>query len=78
MAMAGMGVVPMVLRGPIPIRTSWGHTHPRSHPTVEPLDMDHWLHILEQKFQLLNVTGEQKVRFAAQQLLGSTSAWWDT
>ena len=21
---------------------------------------------------------EQKVRFAAQQLLGSTSAWWDT
>jgi hypothetical protein len=24
------------------------------------------------------VTDEQKVRFAAQQLLGSTSAWWDT
>ena len=40
--------------------------------------MEHWLRILEQKFQLLNVTDEQKVRFAAQQLLGSTSAWWDT
>jgi hypothetical protein len=24
------------------------------------------------------VTNEQKVRFATQQLLGSTSAWWDT
>ena len=40
--------------------------------------MEHWLRILEQKFQLLNVTDEQKVRFTAQQLLGSTSAWWDT
>ena len=46
--------------------------------TAEPLDAEHWLHILEQKFQLLNVTDEQKVRFAAQQLLGSASAWWDT
>ena len=40
--------------------------------------MEHWLHIMEQKFQLLNVTDEQKVRFASQQLLGSASAWWDT
>jgi len=24
------------------------------------------------------VVDEQKVRFAAQQLLGSASAWWDT
>ena len=46
--------------------------------TAEPLDMEHWLHILEQKFQLLNVTDEQKVRFAGHQLLGSASAWWDT
>jgi len=29
-------------------------------------------------FQLLTVTEEQKVRFTAQQLLGSASAWWDT
>ena len=40
--------------------------------------MEHWLHILEQKFQLLNMTDEQKVCFAAQQLLGLASAWWDT
>ena len=47
-------------------------------PTTEPLDVEHWLRILEQKFQLLKVTDEQKVHFASQQLLGSTSAWWDT
>ena len=47
-------------------------------PKAEPLDAEHWLHILEQKFLLLTVTDEQKVRFAAQQLLGSASAWWDT
>ena len=35
-------------------------------PTAEPLDMDHWLRILEQKFLLLTVTEEQKVRFVAQ------------
>ena len=28
---AGNGVVPAVPRGPIPIKTSWGHTRPRSH-----------------------------------------------
>ena len=44
-------------------------------PTAEPLDAEHWLHILEQKFLLFTVTEEQKVRFVAQQLLGSTSAW---
>jgi hypothetical protein len=47
-------------------------------PTAEPLDAEHWLRVLEQKFMLLTVTDEQKVRFAAQQLLGSASAWWDT
>ena len=45
---------------------------------AEPLDAEHWLHILEQKFLLLNMADEQKVRFAAQQLLGSMSDWWDT
>ena len=47
-------------------------------PTAEPLDVEHWLRILEQKFLLLTVTDEQKVCFATQQLLGSASAWWDT
>ena len=27
---------------------------------------------------MLTITDEQRVRFAAQQLLGSASAWWDT
>jgi hypothetical protein len=54
-------------------------THPPMFTsTAEPLDVEHWLRILEQKFQLLMVTDEQKVRFAAQQLLGSACAWWDT
>jgi hypothetical protein len=39
-------------------------------PTAEPLDAEHWLHVLEQKFLLLLVTDEQKVRFDAQQLFG--------
>ena len=43
---------------------------------AETLDVEHWLRILEQKFLLLTVTDEQKVRFVAQQLLGSASAWW--
>ena len=51
---------------------------PMFKPTAKPLDAEHWLRILEQKFQLITVTKEQKVRFVAQQLLGSTSAWWDT
>jgi hypothetical protein len=45
---------------------------------AEPLDVEHWLRVLEQKFLLPTVTDEQKVCFAAQQLLGSMSAWWDT
>ena len=47
-------------------------------PSAEPLDAEHWLCILEQKFLLLTITDEQKVRFVAQQLLGLASAWWDT
>jgi hypothetical protein len=35
-------------------------------PTAEPLYVEHWLRVLEQKFLLLTVTDEQKVRFAAQ------------
>ena len=42
-------------------------THPPTFtPSDEPLDAEHWLHILEQKFLLLDVADEQKVRFAAQ------------
>ena len=42
-------------------------THPATFTlTAEPLDVEHWLRILEQKFQLLTITKEQKVRFVAQ------------
>jgi hypothetical protein len=34
-------------------------------PTAKPLDMEHWLRVLEQKFLLLT-SDEQKVHFAAQ------------
>jgi hypothetical protein len=47
-------------------------------PNAEPLDAEHWLRVLEQKFLLLTVSDEQKVRFAVQKLLGSASAWWVT
>ena len=41
-------------------------THrPTFTPSDEPLDAEHWLRILEQKFLLLDVADEQKVRFAA-------------
>jgi hypothetical protein len=35
-------------------------------PTAEPLNVEHWLRVLDQKFLLLMVTDEQRVRFAAQ------------
>jgi len=51
-------------------------THPPTFtPSDEPLEAEHWLRTLKQKFLLLDVTDEQKVRFAAQQLLGSAGAW---
>jgi hypothetical protein len=38
---------------------------PTFKPTAEPLDAEHWLRVLEQKFLLLTVTDEQRVCFAA-------------
>jgi hypothetical protein len=35
-------------------------------PTAEPLDAEHWLRVLKQKFLLLTMTNEQEVRFATQ------------
>jgi hypothetical protein len=42
----------------------------------ELLEVDHWLHTIESKFELLNCTENQKMLFAAQQLLGNARAWW--
>ena len=42
-------------------------THPPTFtPTAKPLDAEHWLRFLEQKFLLLTVTNEKKVHFAMQ------------
>ena len=54
-------------------------THPPTFMSSDgPLEVEHWLRTMEQKFWLLGVTDEQKVYFAAQQLLGSIGAWWET
>jgi hypothetical protein len=42
----------------------------------EPLEADHWLHTVESKFDLLNCIENQKILFAAQQLLGDARPWW--
>ena len=76
-AMARTGVVPAVPRG-LFLTGFPEDALAMFTPMAEPLYVEHWLHILEQKFQLLTMTEEQKVRFVAQQLLGSTGAWWDT
>jgi hypothetical protein len=52
-----------------------------THPLVftredEPLEVDDWLHTMEQKFDLINCTDYQKLAFVAQQLRGVAGAWW--
>jgi hypothetical protein len=52
-----------------------------THPSLfteagEPLEVDHWLRVMESKLGLLRCTEVQKTLFAAQQLRGDTSAWW--
>jgi hypothetical protein len=42
----------------------------------EPLEVDHWLHTIESKFELLHCTKNQKTLFVAQRLLGDARAWW--
>jgi hypothetical protein len=53
-------------------------------PTTQPptfteasdlLEADHWLRTIESKFELLNCTENQKMLFAAQQLLGDARSW---
>jgi hypothetical protein len=42
----------------------------------EPLEDDHWLRVMESKFELLRCTEVQKTLFTAQQLRGDANAWW--
>jgi hypothetical protein len=43
----------------------------------EPLEADEWIHVMEHKFGLIRCTETQKPLFAAQQLRGPTSTWWE-
>jgi hypothetical protein len=45
---------------------------------MDPLEANNWLRVTESKFGLLHYSKLQKTLFAAQQLRGSTSAWWDS
>jgi hypothetical protein len=45
---------------------------------MDPLEANNWLRVTESKLGLLHCTELQKPLFAAQQLRGSTSAWWDS
>jgi hypothetical protein len=43
----------------------------------DPLEADEWIRVMEQKFGLIRCTETQKSLFAAQQLRGPTSTWWE-
>jgi hypothetical protein len=42
----------------------------------EPIEVDEWVRVMEQKFGLIRCTETQKPLFAAQQLRGPASTWW--
>jgi hypothetical protein len=46
--------------------------------TTDLLEANHRLRVTESKFGLLHCSELQKTLFAAQQLRGSSSAWWAT
>src|SRR5438132_1222719 len=54
-------------------------THPPVFAKAEdPLEADSWLWLMESKFELLTSSEEQKTLFAAHQLRGPATSWWDT
>jgi hypothetical protein len=65
---------------PTPALTTYSDfaaTHPPLFTEArEPLEVDHWLRVMESKFGLLHCIEVQKTLFATQQLHGDTSAWW--
>lgn len=42
----------------------------------EPLDADHWIRTMEQKFGLIVCEDHEKATFAAHQLQDAAGAWW--
>jgi hypothetical protein len=65
---------------PAPASTTYNDftaTHPPLFTEAgEPLEVDHWLRMMESKFRLLRCTKVQKTLFATNQLWGDASAWW--
>jgi hypothetical protein len=45
---------------------------------ADPMDADNWLRVIEKKLELTELTEEECVTMAAYQLIGTTSAWWDS
>jgi hypothetical protein len=45
--------------------------------SVEPMDADDWLKIVEKKLQVVQCNNREKVLFAAHQLVGPAADWWD-
>jgi hypothetical protein len=45
--------------------------------SVEPMDADDWLKTIEKKLQVVQCTNQERVLFAAHQLVGLTADWWD-
>jgi hypothetical protein len=42
----------------------------------EPLEADHWLHVIESKLGLLHCMNLQKTLFISQELRVDASTWW--
>jgi hypothetical protein len=65
---------------PAPASTTYDDfaaTHPPLFTEAgEPLKADHWLRVIESKFELLHCKEVQKTLFTTQQLRGDASTWW--
>jgi hypothetical protein len=69
-----------VRNAPAPALTTYndfGATNPPLfNKAGEPLEADHWLRVIESKFELLHCTEVQKTLFTTQQVHGDANAWW--
>jgi hypothetical protein len=45
--------------------------------SVKPLDADDWLKTIEKKLQVVQRTNRERILFAAHQLIGPATDWWD-
>jgi hypothetical protein len=55
----------------------------RTHPTTfsqakDPMDVEDWLNGVEKKLVIAQCTDRENVLFAAHQLYGTTTNWWET